>query len=187
MKPSFCLFIRLFCFFEGFWKLSSRDAIQEIDIGASTPTAISIYKEPASSVESAQQPLRMDNPRGTPAEDSGVDAVLAKYLDRDYWEKRRNTDSIGAGTPEVGGAMRASAPPPSELSTSSGTYTNQRDTELYSVLDSASVMGQPAGVGGMRKQASANSINTMVAAFAGMPTVGGKHEEEDANEVGFGR
>jgi hypothetical protein len=98
-----------------------------------------------------------------------VDSVLAKYLDRDYWEKRRTASA--SDTTEVGGigGYRASAPPPSDSVSSTGVV-NAGDGQYggggYGGGDSASVvMG-----GGMRKrEPSANSINTMVQAFSDMP------------------
>jgi len=100
-------------------------------------------------------------------EDSAVDSVLAKYLGREYWEKRRTAST--SDTTEVAGigGYRASAPPPSDSVSSTGVV-NAGEYGGIGYGDSASV------VMGMRKrEPSVNSINTMVQAFADMPVGNG--------------
>ncbi|KAH7696212.1 VHS domain containing protein, partial [Aphelenchoides avenae] len=68
-----------------------------------------IYKGAASNTIT-ETPSRMEN------DEPPVDDALAKYLDRDYWERRRNNVET-----DIGG-FKATAPPPSEIGSSIGQY-----------------------------------------------------------------
>lgn len=61
-------------------------------------------------------------------QDQPFDSVLAKYLDRDYWErKRRETEEQ---------ALRATAPPPSEISVSvSSSISHQHPANLNGITN----------------------------------------------------
>lgn len=60
-------------------------------------------------------------------EEDEVDQALSRYLDKKYWEQRRAEQEVASSTNlnNTSADFRATAPPPSELSFSSGPTVNE--------------------------------------------------------------
>lgn len=92
------------------------------------------FEPPSQSVSVTKDESNLSGMANDDAKDDPIDSVLATYLDRDYWErKRREVEEQ---------PLRATAPPPSEISISISSSISQQPQQNGST--SKSVLKTPA-------------------------------------------